>query len=67
MPDISMCHGKTCVDGFKSNCYRYRAVPSDYRQSYLVDSPYDTVKKTCRYFWTIEPHDRIRNLNEIQG
>ena len=32
MPDISMCQNKGCP--LSSTCYRFQAVPSEYRQTY---------------------------------
>lgn len=32
MPDISMCQNEKCP--LKDNCYRYKAEPNPYRQSY---------------------------------
>jgi hypothetical protein len=63
MPDISMCKGNNCK--IRNNCYRYRAVPSDYYQSYFVESPFDPKKYSCRYFWAVEPQDRVRDVNDI--
>jgi hypothetical protein len=63
MPDISMCKGVDCK--IRDKCYRYLAVPSEYVQSYFVESPYDPKKKTCRYFWEVEPQDRVRKVNDI--
>jgi len=37
MPDIAMCPGNECSK--KSACYRYRAVPTPHRQSYLITPP----------------------------
>lgn len=37
MPDITMCDDASCP--MKEDCYRYRAVPSQFRQSYFLDSP----------------------------
>jgi len=34
MVDISMCANNECE--LRSTCYRYRAIPSQYRQSYSV-------------------------------
>lgn len=38
MPDISMCEGKECP--LKENCYRYKATPSEYWQSYFTEEPF---------------------------
>ena len=37
MPDITMCKGEGCP--IKIGCYRYRADPSEFRQSYFVEPP----------------------------
>ena len=39
MPDITMCKGEGCP--FKESCYRHKAEPSPYRQSYFVETPYE--------------------------
>lgn len=52
MPDISMCEGKKCP--LKEKCYRYKATPTKYRQSYFVDTPYDHKDDKCDYFWDNE-------------
>lgn len=49
MPDISMCSGKDCP--LKESCYRFKAVPSEYRQSWLVTPPYNPETKTCDHYW----------------
>jgi len=63
MPDISMCSGKDCK--IRNQCYRYRAVPSEYRQAYFVESPYDPKTNKCRFFWQIEQGDYLRKADEI--
>ena len=50
MPDITMCDDESCP--MKSDCYRYRAVPSVFRQSYFMDSPREN--ETCKEFEVIE-------------
>ena len=49
MPDISMCAGGNCPK--KQDCYRYTAKPSEYRQSYFSEVPYDVKEQTCEMFW----------------
>ena len=46
MPDITMCEGKDCP--LKDNCYRFKAKPSKYRQSYFMNEPYKN--DSCEYF-----------------
>lgn len=46
MPDISMCEGGECP--LKEKCYRFKAKPSKYRQSYFEKPPYK--KDKCDYF-----------------
>lgn len=37
MPDISMCQNKDCPSRLK--CYRYMAMPNEYRQAYMTFAP----------------------------
>lgn len=53
MPDISMCQGKDCP--LKEECYRYKATPSKFMQSYFGEPPYDKKKKECDYYWPVKP------------
>lgn len=53
MPDITMCKGAGCPH--KEACYRFKATPSPYRQSYFaespcIESPYMPGEITCVYF-----------------
>ena len=47
MADITMCKGENCT--LKHNCYRFKANPSKYRQSYFLDPPFKGNK--CKYYW----------------
>tara|TARA_R110002020_G_scaffold15980_3_gene56754 strand:- start:1371 stop:1559 length:189 start_codon:yes stop_codon:yes gene_type:complete len=49
MPDISMCEGKHCK--LKQHCYRYRAIPNKYRQSFIVLDKES--QQDCEYFYDI--------------
>lgn len=64
MPDICMCAGeqlKTVDNKLKrtgenicpkrASCYRFTAVPSEYRQSYFAKLPYDEEKQSCDHYW----------------
>ena len=51
MPDITMCEGKDCP--LKETCYRYTAKPSEFRQSYFINSPYDKEKGECDHHMKI--------------
>lgn len=48
MPDIAMCKGEGCP--IREDCYRYKATPSEYVQSYFSTTPYDK-KLGCDYYW----------------
>ena len=50
MADITMCDGKGCE--IKEICYRYKATPSEFRQSYFCDSPNKGLE--CDYYWEIK-------------
>lgn len=46
MPDLTMCKGKFCEA--KNTCYRFKAIPDNYLQSYFLVSP---IKKNgCEYY-----------------
>ena len=42
-----MCEGKDCP--IKETCYRYKATPSEFRQSYFIEAPYKDGE--CEYYW----------------
>ena len=46
MADITMCSGEGCKP--KETCYRYKAIPNEYRQSYFTQPP--IVNNTCEYY-----------------
>ena len=46
MPDITMCKGVGCEA--KETCYRHKAMPSKYRQSYFMEAP--LVNGHCNYY-----------------
>lgn len=46
MTDIIMCDDQSCH--MKKDCYRYRAIPNEYRQSYFMQSP--RKHKICEEF-----------------
>ena len=46
MADITMCEGKDCK--LKETCYRFKATPNEYRQSYFIDPPIK--KDKCDYY-----------------
>jgi hypothetical protein len=50
MADITMCNGKGCE--MKEICYRYKATPSEFRQSYFFNSPNKGLE--CDYYWEIK-------------
>lgn len=56
MPDITMCTDESCPK--RNTCYRFRAIPDKYMQSYFLDSPRDGDK--CEYFMSIEGWGRLR-------
>jgi hypothetical protein len=75
VPDICMCTGTTeppewatktedllvVVCEQRETCYRYKAIPCEYRQSYFMLAPLSVVtqegspvKQACGYYWPIE-------------
>jgi len=55
VPDITMCDGANC--SVKNECYRYRAVPCEFRQAYFLNLP--DKGKDCDHFWKIEQSDLL--------
>ena len=47
MADITMCFGKGCE--LKETCYRYKAKPNEYGQSFSNFVPTDD--SVCEYYW----------------
>lgn len=54
MPDISMCDNSKCP--LKKNCYRFKAVPNLYYQSYMKFQYKDD---KCLDFYPIKKGHRI--------
>lgn len=50
MADITMCNNTECP--LRMDCYRYRAKPNEYRQSYFVDVKPDE-NGNCKERWPI--------------
>jgi hypothetical protein len=59
MPDITMCTGKNC--DLATTCYRYKAEPSKYRQSYFVDAPIEDGQ--CDYYWEVNSGKNLTNID----
>lgn len=49
MADITMCKGNYCE--LAKTCYRYKAEPSEYQQSYFVKEP--KINNQCDYYWEV--------------
>jgi len=64
MPDICMCQSHKCP--LRNSCYRYRAIPDDYRQSYFMESPWkEKDGDWCRYHMEIYPgNERITPIKD---
>ena len=63
MPDIAMCKGEGCP--IRDDCYRYRATPSEYVQSYFAVTPYDK-KLGCEHYWEMKYSYEPRNGSGVQ-
>lgn len=50
MPDITMCDGNHCE--LRSTCYRYKAEPSKYMQSYFLKEPFQNPNE-CVEYWEV--------------
>lgn len=58
MPDITMCRGEGCAT--KDECYRFKAAPSDFYQSYFTQEPVNTLTQDCDYFWPVDDHSSFK-------
>jgi hypothetical protein len=63
MPDITMCEGTGCPA--KDNCYRHTAKPSEYRQSYFVNPPYNKQENKCDHYWGEDAQSVFNQLQDI--
>lgn len=55
-PDISMCENTSCPS--KETCYRFKAVPNEYRQSYMEFKVKEGEKK-CYHYMKLRKGDII--------
>lgn len=51
MPDYCMCRDALCPN--RHSCFRYRAVPNGWRQSYFAGPPHDDIT-ACEHFMDTE-------------
>ncbi len=58
MPDITMCKDTEC--GQRMQCYRFRAIPNEHRQSYFagVVRMYEA-DDSCEYYLIVRPNDTL--------
>ena len=56
MADISMCRNESCK--LKKKCYRYTAIPSEFRQSYGLFALDENGK--CNYFWDNKEYNNAK-------
>ena len=65
MADISMCLDTECPS--RVHCYRFRAIPNQYRQSYFVDTQREG-KPKCDHYWSASGWDdrSLRKMSEIE-
>jgi hypothetical protein len=61
MPDITMCSGDNCPA--KETCYRFTAIPNEWRQSYFMEAPIKG-DNTCEYFMKV--WDKTKKENNGQ-
>jgi len=57
MPDISMCADHTCP--LNQRCYRYRAKPCEFRQSYMAFGD-QRDGENCTHYWPTAGIDPAR-------
>lgn len=56
MPDISMCYGRNSsgLCELREECYRHKAEPNPYRQSYFMTAPFVVIKTTTGQVTIVE-------------
>ena len=66
MPDITMCCNNDCP--FRDRCYRYRAIPEEFWQSYAEFKPvlHDSGLWDCSHFWEIDGR-RVLNVKDVDN
>ena len=62
MPDITMCGADNCP--LKTECYRYRCIPSKYAQSYFMETPYNFDTNECEHFAGIIKGDLLTEIEK---
>lgn len=45
--DGTMCVGTNCP--YKETCYRFTAIPNEYRQAYFIETPIKDGE--CEHYW----------------
>jgi hypothetical protein len=60
-PDITMCPGTNCPQ--KEKCYRFKAKPSEYMQSYFMKAPIKDGK--CDMYWGENAENIWNQLKDI--
>ena len=61
MPDICMCLNHTC--SIRSTCYRFRAVPDGFRQTYADFLEHNGV---CNKYMEVQANDKLVPTEEVQ-
>ena len=62
MPEITMCWGGDCP--IKEDCYRFKAKPSPWQQSYFITPPW--TGETCDHFWLDERWLKTKTKKESE-
>lgn len=62
MADISMCEGNGCP--LKEKCYRFTAIPNEYRQAYFVEPPY--IGDDCDFFCGFSVDNDLKEINKYE-
>jgi hypothetical protein len=63
MADITMCSGIGCK--YSYSCYRYKATPDEFHQSYFLEPPIENDE--CGYYWEWPPKAKVEEEdNEVE-
>ena len=65
MPDITMCRGGDCP--MQKRCYRFTATPSDFRQAYFAQPPWNGNASMPSCGYEMRRHDMRLAIQKDKG
>ena len=58
--DITKCKDEECP--LKDTCFRYVAKPDEFWQAYFTETPFDKIRNTCDFYWSIKTEENEKVL-----